>query len=153
MLPAKIDCATQPIGKPKDWDEAMQGHCSTLWVREEIRNGIPFMVSAWEVSPGELAAIQRGAMIHIGVSAPCHPVLSIGTGPIPADRGGYRPPIGFAISEERDDDGKLWCQVSMALGSKSFMSAHEIKSTSEIAQVSAGLMAAIMTHAKAEGWL
>lgn len=82
MIPGVIDRASKPIGAPENWDES-KGSCATLHVRVEYDQGLRFLTSAWQPTQAEIAAINAGAMIHLGISAAQHPVVRMGVGPIP----------------------------------------------------------------------
>lgn len=83
MIPARIEGTDIVIGAPPDWDEERSGKCSGLPVRFSERGGNRWMESAWRPSPAELAALNRGACVLLMVSAAAHPVVSIGTTPVP----------------------------------------------------------------------
>lgn len=85
MMPAKIEGESRPIGKPKGWDQAKDGHCATLHVRDQQIGGLAFMISAWEAGPLEPGYLLAGANVHLGISAPIHPVVNMGVGPVPED--------------------------------------------------------------------
>lgn len=95
MLPAMIENHTDIIGAPPDWDrETHGGPCLGLPVRVEQNDGLRWLASAWRPSPDELAALNRGASVHLRVSAPQHPVVSMGVGPVP----GQGPLCGFVYA-------------------------------------------------------
>lgn len=83
MMPTMIENVTRVIGAPQNWQEGEHGRCLGLPVRLEMRDGIAFMVSAWRPSPDELAALIDGATVHLAISAPQHPVVQMGVGPVP----------------------------------------------------------------------
>lgn len=78
----RIEGATRTFGAPHDWDNTENGHCSGLPVRDVIQNGVKFMVSAWEPSPAELAALNRGESIKLMISGSQHPVVQLFVGEI-----------------------------------------------------------------------
>jgi hypothetical protein len=79
MIPRRIAGATHHLGAPQGWDEAAQGPCGRLHVRV-LPEGI--CESAWEPTPDELAALNAGASIILGVVGGQPPVmLSVETPP------------------------------------------------------------------------
>jgi len=83
MNPTRIENAVTVLGAPPGWDPDTSGPCLGLPIRIETHGGIRYFVSAWEPTPAELLAIKRGAAIRLMVSAPIHPVVALGVGPIP----------------------------------------------------------------------
>lgn len=79
----KIPGFTREIGKPKNWDEATQGPCASLPVRDVIVDGQPFMLSAWKPTAAELELLNKGLGIYLGVSGFNSPVLFMGIGDAP----------------------------------------------------------------------
>lgn len=84
MTPDVIE-GGRPIGKPKDWDEARDGKCSALHVRFDHHPGGTFMTSAWRPEADEIGWMLAGANIHLGISAPRHPVVNLGVAAPPSD--------------------------------------------------------------------
>ncbi len=83
MLPAKIENHTAKFGAPSALTEPKVG---ILYIREELVDGLRFMRSAWQPTPAELAAINAGAPIILGISTPnAHPVVHMTVGNIPSD--------------------------------------------------------------------
>jgi hypothetical protein len=81
----RIEGATRELGKPADWNENRDAaHCSTLPVRDVITPEGPFMISAWELTPDELAALQRGETLKLWIRGTSHPVVAISVGAVPA---------------------------------------------------------------------
>jgi len=75
MIISVIRGTTRVLGKS-------QGYLG-LPVRDELREGVAFMVSAWEPTADEIAAIQAGAKIEVSIMGTVHPpiMLSVGTAP------------------------------------------------------------------------
>lgn len=86
MQPAVIEGWQHAPGAPADWDPDRHGHCGALPIRLDVHSGIQFMTSAWEPTPDELAALNRGAKVQLGVAGGSHPVVRIGVGPVPDPR-------------------------------------------------------------------
>lgn len=76
----KIRGETRCIGKPAEWDDALDGRCGSLSVRDEIefQSGVNFMHSEWRLQPGELALLQNhNGVVVLRVSGHIHPVVSL----------------------------------------------------------------------------
>jgi hypothetical protein len=76
----------QPIEGANDKRVASPGTESwvgALRVRVEEVDGFRWQTSAWRPSPAELEALNKGACVHLRLSAPRHPVVSLGVGPVP----------------------------------------------------------------------
>lgn len=81
MLPGRIEKHTRILGKPADWDEAVQGPCGGLPIRDVILAGnAQFMVSAWTPLPDEIERIVAGEPIVLGINGTGHPVVFMGVG-------------------------------------------------------------------------
>lgn len=76
-IPIRIMNATRTLGAPPDWDEERNGPCVGLPIRDEDFNGTPAMVSAWELTPEELAALQGGAKLELTIVGQGHPPVSL----------------------------------------------------------------------------
>jgi len=63
MTPAQIAGHTHVLGAPADWDEARDGPCGALHVRQEGRNWL----SAWKPNEAEIAAMAAGGVIALSV--------------------------------------------------------------------------------------
>ncbi len=80
MLIGRIQGTTRVLGKS-------QGYLG-LPIRDEIvklDNGdeVSTMVSAWTPTPGELAALNAGASIHVSLWGQSHPPIMLGVGQTP----------------------------------------------------------------------
>jgi hypothetical protein len=64
MMPRRISGANVELKPPLGWDEAKQGKCVSLWVRRAPWGDCE---SAWEPTPAELEALNRGASIVLRV--------------------------------------------------------------------------------------
>ena len=82
MLIQMIQGATRVLGKS-------QGYLG-LPIRDEVINdtvngdGTPCMVTAWEPTPAELAALNAGAPVLLRVLGSQHPPVMIDVGTVPA---------------------------------------------------------------------
>lgn len=71
---------TRSIGKPKDWDNTLDGPCGSLSVRDEIdvQSGVNFMHSEWKLQPGELELLRdHEGVVVLRISGLIHPVVSL----------------------------------------------------------------------------
>ena len=80
MHAIEISNATRNLGKPIDWDDERDGPCGSLAIRDTRLNGAPCMLSAWQPSPEELAALNAGAKIYLHVIGGIHPPVAISVG-------------------------------------------------------------------------
>jgi hypothetical protein len=75
MLINAIEGATRRIGKSQGYNG--------LPLRDEIGHFGPQMVSSWQPTPAEIAAIVAGAPIHLTVLGSAHPPVLLAVGEIP----------------------------------------------------------------------
>ena len=80
MKASTIENETRAIGKPVNWDDATQGKCGVLSVHDTESNGLPIMLSCWELEPGDLEKLAAGAPIYLGVYGRTHPVVTVYVG-------------------------------------------------------------------------
>lgn len=69
------------IGKPKDWDESLEGPCGTIYVSTYIDTltGLPVMASVYKPTDEEIEALQQGGLIRLAiVGRQQHPVFQLG---------------------------------------------------------------------------
>ena len=83
MNPARIEDADTSLPAPPDWDETTHGPCTALAVRFDVIEGVPFMVSAWEVNGDEALTVLAGGKVHLGISGNRHPVVRMAVQPPP----------------------------------------------------------------------
>lgn len=55
-----------------------------LPIRDEVIDGTPVMISAWEPTPEELAALNAGAKVQIHIAGTVPAPMQVHVGPIPA---------------------------------------------------------------------
>lgn len=84
MNPLRIEGATRTLGMPAGWDESANGPGGGLPIRDVVENGTRWMVSAWEFTPEEAAAIGAGAKLTLWVNGASHPVVGFSVGDAPA---------------------------------------------------------------------
>jgi len=63
MISKRIEGATNYLGAPPGWDPERDGHCSHLAIRREGN----VCYSAWEPTPEELAKLNAGGSVILGV--------------------------------------------------------------------------------------
>lgn len=102
MIIDAIPGFTRALGKPLGWNEQEQGQCGTLPIRDvmDYQTGLPFMWSQWRPEPAELAILNAGGSIHLGIQGTVHPVVSIGIVPSPDPAGAYDLAAQDATSKE-----------------------------------------------------
>ena len=85
MLIKRIEGATRVLGAPPDWD-GKDMSCGALPVLDVITSEGPFMVSAWEPTPDELARLANGETVKLWVRGTGHPVVALTIAPVPLNR-------------------------------------------------------------------
>lgn len=76
----KIRGETRCIGKPRDWDNELDGPCGALSVRDEVevQSGVNFMHSEWRLQLGELKLLtDYNGVVVLRISGAVHPVVSL----------------------------------------------------------------------------
>lgn len=87
MIPARIANCTRVLGAPIGWTPETSGPCRGLPIRDEANGDMPAMVSCWEPTPAELAALNNGGKVYLRIVGAGHPpVMIYALGP--ADDGG-----------------------------------------------------------------
>jgi hypothetical protein len=83
MLVARIRGFTRTLGAPWNWDNAKQGKCGSLPIRDIETTAGATMESAWHPTPEEIEALRNGAPVILSVVGHIHPpvMLSVGTAP------------------------------------------------------------------------
>lgn len=79
MIIKRIENATRVFGAPSDWD-GKDMTCGALPIRDVVTPEGPFMVSAWEPTPTELEALQRGETLKLWIRGAGHPVVALTVG-------------------------------------------------------------------------
>lgn len=75
MMINAIEGCTRRIGKS-------QGYLG-LPLRDELFDGVPSMLSSWQPTPAELAALIAGAPIYVRLLGSAHPPILVTIGPLP----------------------------------------------------------------------
>jgi len=75
ITPIRTDMTTHELGKPADWDEAVNGPCETLPV---VRNDAAALsYSYWRIPFGHRLAILFGVPLRLCVASYTHPAVSL----------------------------------------------------------------------------
>jgi hypothetical protein len=82
MRSLHIEGANTLWGAPGDW-KPENPPCADLWARAETADGLPMLVTAWEPTPDDVAAIAAGAPIYLTIVGTVHPPVAVEVGPIP----------------------------------------------------------------------
>lgn len=78
-------CATRRFGPPPDWVPEEHGECGVLEIADVVSEGrVAFMESLWRPDADELAALNSGASIVLGIQGRNHPVVYLGVTSPPA---------------------------------------------------------------------
>lgn len=72
------------LGAPDGWNPDAHGPCLGLPIRDEHLGDMPMMISAWEPTPDELAAIAAGAKVMLRIVGGGHPPVMVYVGDAPA---------------------------------------------------------------------
>ena len=75
MQPAPHPSATRRIGAPRDWNAEKHGPCATIEVADVVQDGLGYMETIWRPDAEELAALNAGAGIVLGINGFDHPVI------------------------------------------------------------------------------
>lgn len=84
----------RPIGKPRDWVDDLDGECGVIYVADAVDtlSGHNFMYSVYKPTPEELAALNAGGALRLGIIGTSHPVFNLTVlGPHTCEVGGVRP--------------------------------------------------------------
>lgn len=83
MIPARIEACTRVLGAPIGWTPETSGPCRGLPIRDEMNGDMPAMVSCWEPTPDEVAAIAAGAKVMLRILGSGHPPVALWVGERP----------------------------------------------------------------------
>lgn len=69
----------RPIGAPKNWNADLDGSVGTIFVADAIDtlSGMNFMYSVYQPTPEDLAALNAGGAIRLGIMGRSHPVFQL----------------------------------------------------------------------------
>jgi hypothetical protein len=83
MLAGRLP-GSRVLGAPVDWDEARDGICGGLAVKDQPNeHGQNQMISAWEPTPEELERLAAGAKVLLWVVGSVHPPVMVTVGAAP----------------------------------------------------------------------
>ena len=79
MIASHIRGETRRPGAPEDWDENLDGPVVGLPIRDEVdlQSGHNVMYSLWYPTPEELAILNSGGGVRLGVMGYSHPVVNM----------------------------------------------------------------------------
>jgi hypothetical protein len=100
MRPVHHPAHTRTFGAPADWSPEKDGECSALEIADVLgAGGLQFMESRWEPDDEELAALQAGGAITLGIQGVRHPVvyLAVAPPPVPDEGEGEQLATGDAL--------------------------------------------------------
>lgn len=84
MIPKRIEGATRYLGAPRNWNPEQDGECSHLAIMDvQTEHGGNVMISAWEPTPAEIAALVNGAPLYLQVVGTAHPPVAVWVQPVP----------------------------------------------------------------------
>lgn len=68
------------IGAPKDWDQALDGECGTIFVVDatDLLSGMNIMYSVYKPTDEEIEELKKGGVIRLGILGRSHPVFQLG---------------------------------------------------------------------------
>ncbi len=77
MRPTSTRGATHLFAKPKNWDDETDGTCGDLQVRAETfgERQIVELISTWKPTAHELAHLNRGGVVEIGICSTTQPPM------------------------------------------------------------------------------
>ena len=79
MRPIPFTTATHALGAPPNWDPEVMGECEVLYA-EKVPDGTFY--SIWVPSPEELAILNAGGGVRLGVLNDTHPVVNVSVTPL-----------------------------------------------------------------------
>lgn len=67
------------VGKPRDWDERLDGPCLSIFVHAEVDTltGMTEMHSVYKPSQTEIDALQAGGVFRLTICGKVHPVFKL----------------------------------------------------------------------------
>jgi hypothetical protein len=80
MRPTTTRNATHLFQAPANWNEETDGKCGDLQVRAETFGAreVVELFSTWGPTPDELAQLNRGGVIEIGICSATQPAMQVG---------------------------------------------------------------------------
>lgn len=78
MNPCRLTNATRSLGAPTNWNPETDGECGSLDIADTpFGDGGNAMISLWEPTPDELAALNAGAKVNLQVIGLAHPPVAL----------------------------------------------------------------------------
>ena len=77
MIPQTLLNETRSIGKPRDWDEEINGPCDSLSVYDYEDQAGNHMVSGWRPTEEELQSLNNGGYVWLEICGTIHPVIKL----------------------------------------------------------------------------
>lgn len=67
------------VGKPKDWIPELDGECGTIFCLDHLDPllGQNFKYSIYMPTPADLAALNAGGVLRLGIMCTAHPVFNM----------------------------------------------------------------------------
>lgn len=85
MIPKRHPDTTRYLGAPAGWEPSRHGSCGHLSIADVQHVAGNIMLSRWEPTAAELAVLNAGGSIELGVIGTIHPPVSIGVIDPPRD--------------------------------------------------------------------
>lgn len=76
MKPTYVLNPTNKFAPPENWDEEKFGKCGILWVRRQTEPLVE-LFSAWKPSPEELALLNAGGVVEVGLCTMMQCAMSV----------------------------------------------------------------------------
>lgn len=69
------------VGQPRDWDAELDGEVRGLPIVPQVdtQSGLTFLYSVWRPDEDELAILNAGGAIRLGIAMPQHPIVNVAT--------------------------------------------------------------------------
>jgi hypothetical protein len=81
MISVRLRATTRTLGPPPNWDQLLDGPCGFLHIVDDLLNGSSVMMSGWKPAPEELAVLNAGGYVALGVVGTVHPPVIVGVFP------------------------------------------------------------------------
>lgn len=82
------------IGKPRDWDDELDGECLAIYVAPSVDTltGMTELHSIYKPTQAEIDALQAGGVFRLTICAKVHPVFKLAVlGPVLTESIGIEP--------------------------------------------------------------
>lgn len=76
MFPKSIAKFTRDLAPPTGIGEIP---CVRLPIRDVVLEGIPYMISAWELEPNEIQTLTSGGTLYLWIQGISHPMVAVTT--------------------------------------------------------------------------